>query len=290
MLELTNARARLSRTESKGTPFSALGEFCWYLSGRGDYKSIEYYLKDAYDPKEDVEADGSVSGAYGPRLIGPRDDDQLERVVTLLKRKETTRRAVLQLFDADDLRTGQHDVPCTCTIQFLNREQRLELVTYMRSNDAYKGLPHDVFCFTLLQEWVARRLGVDVGVYKHTVGSLHLYNDDVDRAKRYLDEGFQSTLSPMPPMPTREPQAALAALLDAEEALRISPPDFGRAAAKEAALDGYWGDLVRLLRAYRYWKDGNAQAILQVRDSMASPIYYHFLDRKARNAAVRSSR
>src|SRR6185437_9568283 len=62
MLELTNPRARLSRTESRGKPFSALGEFCWYLSGSGDLAFIEYYLPDAYDPAEDVEPDGSISG------------------------------------------------------------------------------------------------------------------------------------------------------------------------------------------------------------------------------------
>ena len=292
MLELTNPRARLSRTESKGTPFSALGEFCWYLSGRGEYDFIKYYLKEAYDPQKDVEADGSISGAYGPRLIGPRDGDQLEVVVDLLGRKPTTRQAVLQLFDASDLQSGQRDVPCTCTIQFLNRDDRLEVVTYMRSNDAYLGLPHDVFCFTLLQEWVARRLGVDVGRYKHTVGSLHVYDQHEDKGQiqRYLDEGFQSTLSPMPAMPAEDPSAALARLLDAESALRQDPVDYQRALAQEASLDGYWADLVRLLRAYRYWNDGDAAAIFRLRDAMASPTYFTFLDRKARNAAAESAR
>jgi thymidylate synthase len=287
MLELTNVRARLSRTESKGTPFSALGEFCWYLSGRSDHKSIEYYVKDAYDADKDVEPDGTIAGAYGPRLIGPRDDDQLERIVALLERKETTRQAVLRLFDASDLRSGQRDVPCTCAIQFLNREGRLEAVTFMRSNDVYLGFPHDVFCFTLLQEWVARRLGVEVGCYKHAVGSLHLYDKHTPQAQRFLDEGFQSTLTPMPSMPKESPVESLAAVLDAEDALRMERPDFARAAAHETALDAYWSDLVRLLRAYRHWKDGDRAAILRVRDSMVSPIYFTFLDRKAQNAATR---
>ena len=32
LLELTNVRARLSRTETRGKPFSGLGELCWYYS------------------------------------------------------------------------------------------------------------------------------------------------------------------------------------------------------------------------------------------------------------------
>lgn len=34
VLELTNPRARLSLTESRGKLFSCIGELCWYLSGR----------------------------------------------------------------------------------------------------------------------------------------------------------------------------------------------------------------------------------------------------------------
>ena len=290
MLELTDVRARLSRSESKGTPFSALGEFCWYLSGRGDIDSIAYYLPRAYDRNRDVETDGvTISGAYGPRLIGAGGAGQLETVINMLARKTTTRQAVLQLFDADDISSGQHDVPCTCTIQFLNRDGRLEMVTNMRSNDIFKGLPHDVFCFTLLQEWIARQLGLEPGSYKHVVGSLHLYDDDAQRAKQYLAEGFPSTQSPMPPMPTDRPKDALESLLVAEESLRSTPPDFARAAECEHRLDPYWADLVRLLRAFRSFRDHDAEAILRVRDSMASPVYFPFLTRRADDAGAQRS-
>jgi thymidylate synthase len=286
-LELLDIRARLSRSEAKGTPFSALGEFCWYLSGRSDRPSIAYYVPKAYDAEKDVEPDGvTIPGAYGPRLIG---GGQLERVIALLTRKETTRQAVLQLFDAHDLMSGQRDVPCTCTIQLLNRSSRLEMVTYMRSNDVFLGLPHDVFCFTLLQEWIARRLGIEMGVYKHMVGSLHLYDEHAERARSYLDEGFQSTQSPMPPMPSVDPQGALETLLDAEEALRADTPDLTRVAAREASVDGYWADLIRLLRVYRHGKDRDENAILRVRDEMVYPIYDPFILRRAQTAANRST-
>lgn len=284
MLELTNVRARLSRSETKGTPFSALGEFCWYLSGRSDFHSIDYYIKGAYELDKDVEEDGvTISGAYGPRLIG---SGQLEQVIQLLTRKATTRQAVIQLFDAEDLASGQRDVPCTCTLQLLNRAGALEMVVYMRSNDAYKGLPHDVFCFTLLQEWIACRVGLEPGTYKHAVGSLHIYNDDFERVKRYLNEGLQSKLSPMPSMPKEDPIGALGALLDAEQALRTMPAGLATAKAYEVALDPFWADLVRLLRAYRHFKNRDGEAILETRASMASPVYWAFLTRRANDAAA----
>jgi thymidylate synthase len=101
-------------------------------------------------------------------------------LISLLQKRPASRRAALQIYDARDLAQEHKDVPCTCTLQFFVRDGRLEMATYMRSNDAYLGLPHDVFAFTMLQELVARSLGVEVGVYRHMVGSLHLY--EVDRA------------------------------------------------------------------------------------------------------------
>jgi thymidylate synthase len=44
LLELTNPRARLSRTAIRGKPYSCLGEFCWYLAKTNDLAFISYYL------------------------------------------------------------------------------------------------------------------------------------------------------------------------------------------------------------------------------------------------------
>lgn len=172
LLELTNPRARLSRSESRGKVFSCIGELCWYLAGSNSLEFIEYYL-----PRYAQAADGEIIfGGYGPRLFGMRGHDQIANIVALLRAHSVSRKAVIQLFDAGDLAARHNDIPCTCSLQFLIRSGRLHLVTFMRSNDWFFGLPHDVFAFTMLQEIVARDLGVDVGVYKHAVGSLHLYD------------------------------------------------------------------------------------------------------------------
>src|SRR5689334_3669565 len=64
LLELTNPRARLSRTETRGKAFSCLGELCWYLAKRDDLQSIEYYIPQKYAERADG---GRLLGAYGPR-------------------------------------------------------------------------------------------------------------------------------------------------------------------------------------------------------------------------------
>lgn len=99
------------------------------------------------------------------------------------------------------------------------RRGQLHLIASMRSNDAFIGLPHDVFAFTMIQEIIARTVGVELGIYKHAVGSLHLHESDRPGARQYLREGWQSTV-PMPPMPNSAPWNAIKVVLRAEHMIR----------------------------------------------------------------------
>ena len=65
LLEILNPRARLSRTETRGKIFSALGELCWYLAVTNAEDFITYYIKQ-YAKNAD---DGVIYGGYGPRLF-----------------------------------------------------------------------------------------------------------------------------------------------------------------------------------------------------------------------------
>ncbi len=183
LLELSQPLARLSRTESKGRLFSALGELLWYLAGSNELKFIEYYLRHYRELSEDKE---TLWGAYGPRLFNMRGINQLDRVINILRRKPLTRQAVIQLFNAEDISEKREDVPCTCTLQFVVRNDYLHLFVSMRSNDAFIGLPHDIFAFTMIQEIMARTLNLKLGIYKHAAGSLHLYDNHLANAQEYL--------------------------------------------------------------------------------------------------------
>lgn len=148
-LRLTKPRARLSRSENRGKPFSALGELLWYLAKSNKLEFIEPYV----GRYKDDAVDGVLYGAYGPRIFAMRGCvDQLQSVTELLRQTSGSRRAVVQLFNAEDIVSRQPEIPCTTTLQFLIRDGHLHLSVTMRSNDAYFGLPHDVFCFTMLQE------------------------------------------------------------------------------------------------------------------------------------------
>ncbi len=268
---LSNPLARLSRTEGRGKIFSCLGELCWYLAGRNDAEFISYYIPEYLKLAED----GALYGGYGPRLYGWNGQNQIDNVLALLRVKPDSRRAVIQLFDAVDISVHHEDVPCTCTLQFMVRDNALHMVTNMRSNDAYIGLPHDVFCFTMLQEIVARTLSINLGLYCHTAGSLHLYNKDDASAKRFLKEGWQSTTI-MPEMPRCDPAPSIQCLLQAEESLRS-----GNTSVQDLEdWDDYWADLARLLLIFRLAKNKDSAGVARLRSDMVSQVYDVFIDAK----------
>ncbi|QXU42145.1 thymidylate synthase [Pedobacter sp. D749] len=264
---LTNPRARLSRSEIKSKAFSTLGELLWYLAGSNELKFIEHYIEDYKDDSDDGK---TLYGAYGPRLFNMRDQyNQFENITKLLTKNPLTRKAVIQLFDAMDL-VGEHkEIPCTCTIQFLIRAKKLNMYVSMRSNDAYKGLPHDIFAFTMLQEIMARKLGIELGHYHHSVGSLHLYDEQVKQATQFVGEGYQELGLNMAPMPVGDPWPSIIDLLKYEAGIRtgkISEVD-------SSELDDYWENLAKLLLIYKLSYSKNTQD--KIKDIMATmdPIY-----------------
>ena len=272
LLELTNPRARLSRTETRGKAFSGLGELCWYLAKSDRLDFIQYYLQHYRSNG----GNGKVHGAYGPRLFDWHGLDQFSNVVELLKHRRHSRRAVIQLFSAHDIVEPQGEVPCTCTLQFLIRNDALSLFVYMRSNDAYFGLTHDVFCFTMLQEIMARKLEVELGHYKHMVGSLHLYEVQRRPATQFLDEGLQPTRICMPNMPSGDPWPAIGWLLKQESEIRRGLVDEGQDFSE---VEPYWADLARLLLIFRYYRAQRQEPIQKLRQEITADYFLPFVDR-----------
>lgn len=284
VLELTSPRARLSRAGEKGHVFSCLGELFWYISCKHDLPSIQYYIQ-RYD--EYAEPDGTIWGAYGSRIFGG-ERSQYEVIRDRLATKPDTRKAVIQLFDKEDLLKEYKDVPCTCTLQFLVRDGFLNLVVHMRSNDVFMGFPHDVFAFTMIQEILANHLGVKLGAYKHMVGSFHLYDRDREKVERYLNEGYQPTRE-MPPMPAGNPWPDISKLFIVEDAIRkAGAAGVSGALPKLSEIDPYWADFGRLFGIYALTKGqvdlprDRLKQVVDLRKTMSSDFYNAYIRKRTK--------
>lgn len=147
-----------------------VGELMWYMAQDNTLQGIQNYTK-AWDRMSD---DGvTVNSNYGHKIHKFYGFDQWEYVKALLTKDPNSRQAVIHIKNPSD--EPSKDVPCTVSLQFLLRDNKLNLTVYMRSNDIWMGFPYDVFNFTCFQIKMAMELGVEIGWYTHVSGSLHLY-------------------------------------------------------------------------------------------------------------------
>ncbi len=162
----------------------AAAEVIWYLANTTD---CSYLLKYAPSYGQYLEQDGKTAyWAYGPRFM-----TQLRGVISLLKEKPRTRRAVLCLWRPEDIAHAiaedVADVPCVTTFQFFQRHGRLSMQVYQRSQDLWVGFPNDIFAFCTIQRIVAEILGCQLGEYTHVMGSCHIYEAHVGKVCEALE-------------------------------------------------------------------------------------------------------
>lgn len=126
--------------------------------------------------------DGQIEAPYGVLTA-----DQVPYVVDTLAADPDSRQALLSIYHGPEHQKPMLNVPCTCTLQFFVRNDKLELVVYMRSNDLWWGVPYDVFQFTTMQEMIALALGKELGPYTHIAGSSHIYEPFFEKAQKLVD-------------------------------------------------------------------------------------------------------
>lgn len=169
-----------------------LGEISWYMSGSNKVEGISKYAKMWNSLTDDGE---TVNSAYGYRIFHKFGFDQFQYCIEKLKANPYDRQAVIHIKDADNKPTK--DTPCTCLLQFTYEKGKLNLHTYMRSNDIWLGLPYDMAFFTVLLQKACAETGFACGKYYHTVGDLHLYEKHwgkpVTRSFEINEEGWDYT-------------------------------------------------------------------------------------------------
>jgi thymidylate synthase len=168
-----------------------LGELAWILQGSNDAHHIAHYNKNWLNYSDD----GIIlNGAYGQRIFNYGSNNpsegvnQFEEAFKQLQRDKNSRQATIVLFDPTRDFKETKDKPCTNLIRFSIRENKLNMIVFMRSNDIMFGYPYDVFNFSTLQSIMANKLNLNVGIYTHIVDSFHLYKEQLSWANDIMRE------------------------------------------------------------------------------------------------------
>lgn len=145
-------------------------------------RELEQYRQEILDGILDFEIEkGKWAYTYHSRTA-----EQLPFIIEELKRNPYSRRAVIDIRDWKY--DSQTDSPaCLQHIQFMIRDQALEMSVLFRSNDAVKATFMNAFALICLQEKIAGELGVEVGSYTHRANSFHAYQSDWDLLNSYCN-------------------------------------------------------------------------------------------------------
>lgn len=238
---LGNPCCRTSLSLERRLVKSKFAEFAWFLSKSDDIDYILPYISQYEFEEQDK---NKIIGAYGSKIFDTNENEisQFERIVQQLTRRRETKQAFLVISESKDYKYRDEKFkspPCTIGLHFYVRLSKLNLTCYMRSNDAYFGLPHDLFCFTMLQELISCRTSIPIGSYTHIATSMHIYNNHIKKVQNYLKEGKQEVVV-MPKMEVCN-----------DEMLQIVAAEFNsKVDSRFEELDDYWKDFALFSNKY----------------------------------------
>lgn len=178
------------------SPIYLAKEHLWYLNGSRKVEDTPSKVWNGLANKDGDEI-GLINSNYGHYIFIQRDNKNpelsvFEATVELLKRDRDSRQAIWQIpimkHRQDD------DTPCTSSLHFFIRDNKLYCTVYMRSCDCWFGFANDVSQFIIWQMMLAKELDVELGWYRHMFGSFHVYEEnfikDNEQYMKDMEETF----------------------------------------------------------------------------------------------------
>ncbi len=148
-------------------------EALWITDGSNSVTDIAPYNRNI----EAFSDNGQIfNGAYGPHF-----NEQFAYVCQTLLQDADTRQAVMTLWTRKP--TSSKDIACTVAMAWNVRDGSLNCHVFMRSSDAWLGLPYDMFNFTVMTIKILCELNkfarnLTLGRQYMTLVSSHLYEKD----------------------------------------------------------------------------------------------------------------
>lgn len=170
-------------------------ELAWYLSESLNVNDIPGKTPAIWNAV--ATRDGFINSNYGYLLNSSENYSQARNVIDTLSSSPESRRAIAiytrPTMHIDFNRHGMQDFCCTNTVQYLIRENKLDVIVNMRSNDAVFGYLNDyAWQYHVQGQFIILLNGLNGTSYTRgdihwQVGSLHVYEKHFYHIKNSLN-------------------------------------------------------------------------------------------------------
>ncbi len=252
-------------------PFFHFLEGLWMLGGRNDAAWVKEFAANMANYSDDGVL---LNGAYGYRWRNYFLYDQLVAAINLLRSDLTNRRVIVGMWNPhrDLVDQTSKDLPCNLGIKFFGRVTGkgsfLDMHVYNRSNDIIWGAyGANAVHMSMLHEYVARMVGVNLGVYYQISSDYHAY---LDTYKKVIEKGMPdakatdlySKRTDVAPMPL----VTGVRHFDTELEHFLTEDKTAMRYANESLLDA-----AKMRLAWRWHKDGNTHKAMSVIVELNAP-------------------
>ena len=187
---------------------AVVSELLWFLEGSNDERRLaEILYKDKKENltdkktiwtqnaqadywKQKAKFEGDVGKIYGVQWRNFNGIDQINTLFSGIKNNPHSRRHILSAWNPAELHLMSLP-PCHAFSQFFVAEQKLSCQLYQRSCDMFLGVPFNIASYSLLTHIIARECNLDVGVFVHTLGDYHIYQEHFNQVETQLNRSIK---------------------------------------------------------------------------------------------------
>ena len=180
---------------------SVVNELIWFLSGDTNTQWLRENGVSIWD--EWATEEGDLGPLYGAQWVKwPTRDhgelNQIDYVIDCLKNRPESRRILFHAWNVeylpDETMSPQENVkagrmalpPCHLLYQFYVANGKLSAMLYIRSSDAFLGLPFNIASVSLLVHMLCQQVGLAPGEVVVTMGDCHLYSNHAEQVETQL--------------------------------------------------------------------------------------------------------
>ena len=148
-------------------------------------ETIEEFAQKIKESTEFAKKWGNCGPIYGKQWRNFGGVDQLENLIHDIKTNPNSRRLIISAWNPTEVQSMVLP-PCHCFMQFYVNDGKLSCQLYQRSADVFLGVPFNIASYALFTMMIAQVCDLKPGVFVHTLGDAHIYNNLIEQVNLQL--------------------------------------------------------------------------------------------------------